>query len=241
MRTQKGSGIDGREKKSANGSQKASQAKKSVKESTEHYRSNNAYRTEERRVLNSANKTPEITNGIKTQNAHKEDISTHSNVTSKTISTAQVHTGEQMSNQAVQRTVEATKQNSYQTNAYTETQAGNRIAKNTSDIYRPHVVAGNVSGIATLSSPVNSPANNATSTPIGNIQTGNQRQQEAVQRVSEANKKGSYQTNIQTGNQMEQTISRQSKLAPYQNKIVGINLSTGNVKSAIHFTENAFG
>lgn len=221
------------------GSQKASQAKKSVKESTEHYRSNNAYRTEERRVLNSANKTPEITNGIKTQNAHKEDISTHSNVTSKTISTAQVHTGEQMSNQAVQRTVEATKQNSYQTNAYTETQAGNRIAKNTSDIYRPHVVAGNVSGIATLSSPVNSPANNATSTPIGNIQTGNQRQQEAVQRVSEANKKGSYQTNIQTGNQMEQTISRQSKLAPYQNKIVGINLSTGNVKSAIHFTENA--
>lgn len=296
------------------GSQKASQAKKSVKESIEHYRSNNAYRTEDKGVLNSTNKTPEITNGIKVQTA-KPQIPTepqqnqynnpiYSNASSKVKSTEKmqtggqtvnqvvqrtveatkqnsyqtnaftetqkinnaelkakeiltpqtspvintsvysnkgksstdnIQTGGQSANQAIQRTVEATKQNSYQTNVFTETQKVNQATENTKTISRPYVVAGNVRGIATLSRPVN-PVGNAS---IGNVQTGSQKQQEAIQRTSEASRKGSYQTTIQTGKQMENDIGRQSRLAPYQNKTVGLNLATGNVKSALHFTEIA--
>lgn len=295
------------------GSQKTSQAKESAKESTEHYRSNNAYRTEDKGVLNSTNKTPEITDGIKVQTA-KTQIPTapqqkytnpvYSSTNSKVKSTEQMQTGGQTINQAVQRTVEATKQNSYQTNVTTETQKANRAeinakeivtpqtspvihasvysnngktsmdniqtdgqtinqavqrtveatkqnsyqtnvttetqkvnmaTANTQAISRPHVVAGNVRGIATLSKPVSTVGNAST----GNVQTGSQKQQEAIQRASEISKKGSYQTTIQTGNQREKDIGRQSRLAPYQNKKIGLNLGTGNIKSALHFAESA--
>ncbi len=295
------------------GSQKTSQAKESAKESTEHYRSNNAYRTEDKGVLNSTNKTPEITDGIKVQTA-KTQIPTapqqkytnpvYSSTNSKVKSTEQMQTGGQTINQAVQRTVEATKQNSYQTNVTTETQKANRAeinakeivtpqtspvihasvysnngktsmdniqtggqtinqavqrtveatkqnsyqtnvttetqkvnmaTANTQAISRPHVVAGNVRGIATLSKPVSTVGNAST----GNVQTGSQKQQEAIQRASEISKKGSYQTTIQTGNQIEKDIGRQSRLAPYQNKKIGLNLGTGNIKSALHFAESA--
>ena len=106
---------------------------------------------------------------------------------------------------------------------------------NTQAISRPHVVAGNVRGIATLSKPVSTVGNAST----GNVQTGSQKQQEAIQRASEISKKGSYQTTIQTGNQREKDIGRQSRLAPYQNKKIGLNLGTGNIKSALHFAESA--
>ena len=146
-----------------------------------------------------------------------------------------IQTGGQTINQAVQRTVEATKQNSYQTNVTTETQKVNMATANTQAISRPHVVAGNVRGIATLSKPVSTVGNAST----GNVQTGSQKQQEAIQRASEISKKGSYQTTIQTGNQIEKDIGRQSRLAPYQNKKIGLNLGTGNIKSALHFAESA--
>ena len=128
------------------GSQKTSQAKESAKESTEHYRSNNAYRTEDKGVLNSTNKTPEITDGIKVQTA-KTQIPTapqqkytnpvYSSTNSKVKSTEQMQTGGQTINQAVQRTVEATKQNSYQTNVTTETQKANRAEINAKEIVTP--------------------------------------------------------------------------------------------------------
>ena len=226
------------------GSLKASQVKTSIKESTEHYRSNNAYRTEDKVGLNSTNKTPETMNGIKVKTT-KSQIPTESqqnqytnpiylNASSKAKSTEQMQIGGQTI-QSVQRTVKATKQ----TNIQTEIQKVNRATENTQAISRPHVVAGNVRGIATLSRPVTTIENAST----GNVQTGSQKQQEAIQsiqRASEISKKGRYQTTIQTGKQIEKDISGQSRLAPYQNKMIGLNLGAGNVKSALHFCGKCF-